>query len=146
MKYAPTLILFALLVACQAVRPPLHSAEQQIVQTLKNETRYFCERNLPKWEEQWSHGGFVSKMYAGNTEFVEFSSWQAIRQNTIDHIRNHPAPIQLPDSSVDYRIEHFGNTAWVFYAKQGPKGPIRETRFMVKENGIWKIARMQTIY
>lgn len=120
--------------------------KQLIIETLQKETQYFCERNLAKWQEQWSHQSFVSKMYTGNTIFKEFLGWEAINQNTVEHILQFPDPIPIPKSNQDYTIEWFGNTAFVFYAKQGEHGPVRETRFMVKEGAQWKIARMQTIY
>jgi len=146
MKYVFILILLSWLTACQTTSSPLKTAERQIIQTLKDETRYFCERNLPKWEGQWSHASYVSKMYGGNTDFALFSGWEAVRQNTVDHIREHPELIEVPEVEVDYHIEYFGKTAWVFYAKQSPQGLVREARFMVREKGAWKIARMQTIY
>ena len=117
-----------------------------IIETLQKETQYFCERNLDKWGDQWSQKSFVSKMYTGKTDFVEFRGWEAIKQNTVDHIQEFPDPISIPKPRLEYTIEVFGETAFVFYAKEGEHGPIRETRFMVKEGEKWKIARMQTIY
>ncbi len=146
MKYVFTLTLLSWLTACQTAWLPSKTAERQIIQTLKDETRYFCERNLSKWVAQWSHASYASKMYGGDTDFVVFSGWEAIRQNTVDHIREHPEPIAVPEVEVDYHIEYFGKTAWVFYTKKIPQGMAREARFMVREKGAWKIARMQTIY
>jgi hypothetical protein len=85
-------------------------------------------------------------MYGGDIDFALFSGWGAVRQNTVDHIREYPEPIEVPKVEVDYQIEYFGKTAWVFYAKKIPQGLAREARFMVREKGVWKIARMQTIY
>lgn len=133
--------------SCHAPEPSSPDQNKaRIIETLQKETQYFCERKLDKWAEQWSHQNFVSKMYAGQHEFTEFDSWQAIWQNTIEHIQAFPNPIPIPETAQDYRIELFEQTAFVFFAKKGEQGPIRETRFMVKENDQWKIARMQTIY
>ena len=132
--------------SCQRPAVREQNAEALIIETLQQETRYFCERNLLKWEEQWSKQPFVSKMYTGNTEFKEFSGWEAIRQNTVDHIRDYPDPIPLQEVDQAYTVTVFGQTALVLYAKMGEQGPIRETRFMVNEGEKWKIARMQTIH
>lgn len=135
-----------LIISCQKPATSTLSAEKQIIETLEKETQYFCERNLDKWQEQWSTASFVSKMYTGQQEFKEFVGWNAIKQNTVDHIQQFPEAIPIPDSNQEYTIELFENTAFVFYAKQVDNNRIRETRFMVKEGKKWKIARMQTIF
>lgn len=141
------LFCFGLLIfSCQTSTPSKLNAEKLIAATLEKETQYFCERNLSKWQEQWSHQSFVSKMYTGKKEFKEYIGWAEINQFTVDHIRDFPEPIPIPDSNQNYTIELFENTAFVFYAKNGADGEVRETRFMVKEGGKWKIARMQTIF
>ncbi|MEM9000886.1 MAG: hypothetical protein AAGB24_11540 [Bacteroidota bacterium] len=119
---------------------------QAIIATLKNETRYFCERDLKQWQAQWSRQPYVSKMYAGNTKFEEFSGWEAIRQFTVKHIAENPEPIPIPETLFNYEIYVSGKTAWVFYSKMVNGTLVKENRFMVMENGHWKIARMQTIF
>ena len=120
--------------------------QEAIIRTLELETRYFCERQLENWQAQWSHRGFVSKMYAGNGEFQLFDGWAAIHSFTQKHIQESPEPIPLPDSNFDYEFHVFTETAWVFYSKNVDGNPVRETRFMVKEDEKWKIARMETVY
>ncbi|MFK7904112.1 MAG: hypothetical protein AB8B69_03260 [Chitinophagales bacterium] len=122
------------------------TTKQDIINILKNETKYFCERNLEEWQSQWSHEPFVYKMYAGNNAFEEFVGWEEINQFTVQHIEENPTPIPLPDTNFDYDIYLFGETAWVLYSKNVDGALARETRFMVKENNKWKIARMQTIF
>ncbi len=146
MKNCYVLALLPLISSCQTSTISDQDAETLIIETLQQETRYFCERDLLKWEEQWSKQPFVSKMYAGNIEFKEFSGWEAIRQNTVDHISDHPDPIPVPQVDQAYTVTVFEETALVMYAKMGEQGPIREMRFMVKEGEKWKIARMQTIH
>ena len=85
-------------------------------------------------------------MYTGNTAFKEFSGWEAIRQNTVDHIQHFPNPIPIPGVDQTYAVTVFQETALVLYTKMGEKGPVKETRLMVKEGEKWKIARMQKIY
>ena len=67
--------------------------------------------NLKEWQAQWSHESFVSKMYAGNNEFEEFRGWDAINQFTVDHIKDNPSPIPIPQTSPDYSIKLFDDTA-----------------------------------
>ncbi|MEM6806498.1 MAG: hypothetical protein AAF696_34180, partial [Bacteroidota bacterium] len=98
------------------------------------------------WQRQWSQQPFVSKMYAGTAEFQEFTTWEEINQFTLNHIKAHPEPIPIPQSDQEYNIYLLGETAWVFFNKVGEQGLVRESRFMVKEEGKWKIARMQTIF
>ena len=132
--------------ACQKPTPSTIDTKKQIIETLKKETQYFCERQLPQWQDQWSHQSFVSKMYAGNKAFEEFTSWEQINQYTVNHIAEFPEPIPIPKTSFEYDIHLFGETAWVFYSKMVDGVQVRETRFMVKEGEQWKIARMQTIF
>ena len=125
---------------------PAQSEKDAIIETLQLETRYFCERKLEKWQEQWVHKPYTTKMYAGNTEFREFTGWQKVNQNTLDHIKAHPEKISIPVSNQDYTIELLGKTALVFYSNNNASGTVREIRLMIKEEGKWKIARMETIY
>jgi len=140
------LCLVLLIASCEKPTATNADAEKLIIETLENETQYFCERNLEKWQEQWSQKPFVSKMYTGNQPFKEFEGWAAINQNTVDHIKDFPEPIRIPATKQEYTIEVFDKTAFVFYSHIRENKLIRETRFMVKEGGKWKIARMQTIY
>ncbi|MEM7515114.1 MAG: hypothetical protein AAF388_29575, partial [Bacteroidota bacterium] len=69
--------------------PAVESTEQtkeKIIETLQLETKYFCERNLAGWQDQWSHKSYVSKMYASERDFEEFTTWNEINQFTVDHI------------------------------------------------------------
>ena len=146
MKHWCLLSLLPFINSCHSSSNDDHNVEALIIETLQMETQYFCERNLMKWEEQWSQQPFVSKMYIAKTEFKEFSGWEEIQQNTVDHIRDFPDPIPIPVVEQEYTITVFKETALVVYAKVGAQGPIRETRLMVKEGEKWKIARMQTIH
>lgn len=144
-----TVFFFCLLFlafSCQNTPSNAPTDQQEIIETLKNETRYFCERDLEKWQLQWSHQPFTSKMYAGDKAFEEFIGWKAIHQFVVDHITENPQTIPLPATNFDYDIHLLGESAWVFYSKNVEGALIRETRFMVKEDDQWKIARMQTIY
>lgn len=146
MKKLLSLCLLLAELACQVPSASAQGAEALIIETLEKETKYFCERNLEKWQEQWSHKPYVSKMYAGNTEFREFIGWEAINQNTVDHIKAFPEEIPIPVSHRDYSIELLGESALVFYSNTNATGTVREIRLMVKQDGKWKIVRMQTIY
>lgn len=117
-----------------------------IIETLQKETRYFCERNLPKWKDQWSQKPFVSKIYIRGSEADLYEGWESIEQYTVEHIRQNPSPIPIPDTSFEYDIYVLGETAWVLYHKTEENRKVSETRFMIKEGEKWKIARMQTIY
>ncbi|MEM6767949.1 MAG: hypothetical protein AAF655_23650 [Bacteroidota bacterium] len=138
--------LLLLLSSCQNPKNAVPEEEAQIIETLQLETQYFCERKLAEWQNQWTHESYVSKMYAGKIGFEEFTNWEEIYQFTVDHINEFPDPIPIPESDQAYTVELFGETAFVFYTKEGEEGPVRETRFMVKEGDKWRIARMQTIY
>lgn len=124
----------------------IENTKKAIEETLKQETRYFCERNLEKWQEQWSQQPFVSKMYAGEKKFEEFTTWEEINGFTVNHIAENPDSIPIPETNYDLDIHLLGETAWVFYSKTVDDKEVRETRFMVKEGDKWKIARMQTVY
>ena len=145
MKQYPWFILL-MLCSCGPTKINMAWEKQLIIQTLQKETQYFCERDLVQWQAQWSQAPFVSKMYAGEHEFEYFTDWAAIRQFTENHIEQNPDPIPLPDSNFDYEIHLLGTSAWVFFTKNADGKKVKETRFMVKENEKWKIARMETVY
>lgn len=134
------------LLACQ--NPTISEADsrQAIINTLDQETQYFCERNLEKWQTQWAHQPYCSKMYAGATDFEELLGWEAIRQFAVDHIAKNPEVLPLPQAPDDYEIYLLGETALVYFTKRVGQATMRESRLMVKEDGQWKIARMQTTY
>lgn len=146
MKLFSLSFLILLLVGCQSPTSSNPTDRQQIITTLKNETKYFCARNIELWQEQWSHQPYTSKMYAGATAFEELTGWASIQQFTLTHIEEHPEPLPLPAVAVDYEIHLFPKTALVFYTKEVDGNTVRETRFMVKDGDHWKIARMQTIF
>lgn len=139
-------ILCLALLGCEQTKINKAWEKDLIIKTLQKETQYFCERDLTHWQQQWSHGPLVSKMYGGSHEFEWFDNWEAVNQFTVEHIDQNPAPIPIPDSNFDYDIHLFGKTAWVFFSKNVEGQKVQETRFMVKEKGLWKIARMQTIF
>jgi len=139
-------MIFSIMVLGCEMTDDSNKVKQLIAATLEKETEYFCKRDFNSWQQQWSHGDFVSKMYAGEGKFQEFLGWQQINQFTMDHIKQYPEAIPIPESDHDYQYSLFKDTAWVFYTKKGENGPVRETRFMVNEGGRWKIARMQTIF
>jgi len=145
------IILFCLslfVLNCQnpSTNSTLH--KEQIIETLKNETKYFCERNLKEWQKQWSHKSFCSKMYAGRGEvaFEYFEGWESINQFTVQHIAENPEVIPIPKTNFEYDIHLFGETAWVFYSKNVAGKLVKETRYMLKEGSKWKIAKMQTLF
>ena len=139
-------ILCLAMLGCEQTKINKAWEKDLIIKTLKKETQYFCERNLANWQEQWSHEPFVSKMYGGSHEFEWFNNWESINQFTVDHITQNPESIPIPESNFDYVIHLFGETAWVFFSKNVNGQKVQETRFMVKEKGQWRIARMQTIF
>lgn len=140
------LSLALLFIGCKAGQHDISKEKEKIIAVLNQETKYFCDRNLEKWQQQWSHQPFVSKMYAGSVDFEELTGWKAINQFTRDHIAEHPAKIPIPDTNFEYDFHFFKDTAWVFYSKNVDGKRVRETRFMVKENDQWKIGRMQTLF
>lgn len=150
------LLFFLLVLGCQnaavdsSVDKPAtdNSAvdKENIIETLKLETKYFCERKLKEWQAQWSQQPIVSKLYGGNMDFEYMDNWEGINQFVVDHIADNPAPIPLPKTNFDFDIHLYGQTAWVFYTKNVDESKVKETRFMVKEGEKWKIARMETVY
>jgi hypothetical protein len=145
-SYFLVLFLAFFLQGCHATQASTQEIKQAIIQTLENETMHFCERDLAKWQEHWSHQPFVSKMYAGDTDFMLFDNWEEINQNTLNHIEQFPEAIPIPVTDHVYTIELFKDTAIVRYSKEWKGKKVKEFRFMVKEGNNWKIAIMETIF
>lgn len=146
MKNLLLLFLGFSLWACQKSNTMPTNSEELILETLQMETQFFCERNVKDWEKQWLHSAIAYKMYANPKHFEAYEGWEAIRQFTVDHVSKNPNPIPLPNNQADYDIHLFTETAWVFFSKIVDGAQVRESRFMVKEDDKWKIARMETIF
>lgn len=124
-----------------------NKAENEIVEALRLETQYFYQRDIPKWEGQWSHGPYVMKCYLREGQYLEQLGWPVIRQSAMDYMKAHPEPEQPPTAIPEYEMEVFGKSALVSYVQFDPKqGRKREIRVMVKEKDQWKIAYMSTNY
>ena len=62
------------------------------------------------------------------------------------NFRINPEPAPLPTLVDKIDVRFYGTGAWVNYEQNdGDRGIKRETRFMEKVNGQWKIAGMQTV-
>ncbi|MEL6917188.1 MAG: hypothetical protein AAFO99_05600 [Bacteroidota bacterium] len=122
-------------------------AVYEIKEALRLETQYFFQRNIKKWEGQWSHGAFVMKCYIREGKYLEQLGWASIRQSARDYMEKHPEPEQPPTDIPAYEIEVFGKSAFVSYmAPDTQRGKKREIRLMVREQGKWKIGYMSTNY
>ncbi|MGB5820993.1 MAG: hypothetical protein WBG90_16025 [Saonia sp.] len=120
----------------------------EIKEALRLETQYFYQRDITKWEGQWSHGPFVMKCYIRDGEYLEQLGWPVIRQSAKDYMKAHPEPEQAPTYIPEYEIEVFGKSAFVSYIQQPDAKGVRkrEIRLMVREEGKWKIGYMSTNY
>ncbi|MEK6152469.1 hypothetical protein WIW50_04390 [Flavobacteriaceae bacterium 3-367] len=121
--------------------------ENEIQEALRLETQYFYQRDISKWEGQWSHGPFVMKCYVRDGKYLEQMGWPVIQQSAKDYMKAHPKPEPVPTAMPEYKIEVFGKSALVSYIQLDPtQGRKREIRVMVKEKDQWKIAYMSTNY
>ena len=121
--------------------------EHEVKEALRLETQYFYQRDLEKWEGQWSHKPFVMKCYIRDGKYSEQLGWPVIQKSAEDYMKEHPEPEKPPTDIPDYEIEVFDKSAFVTYVIQDPtRGKKKEIRMMVKENGKWKIGYMSTNY
>ncbi|MEM7380574.1 MAG: hypothetical protein AAF361_05180 [Bacteroidota bacterium] len=119
----------------------------EIEESLRLETQYFLQRDLAGWEGQWSHEAFVMKCYIREGKYLEQLGWHVIRKSAVDYMQTYPEPEQISIEVPDYEISVFDSSAFVSYIQLDPiRGKKREIRFMVKENGRWKIGYMSTNY
>lgn len=121
--------------------------EQEIKEALRLETQYFYQRDMVKWEGQWSHEPYVMKCYVTDGKYIEQLGWPIIQQSAKDYMKEHPEPEQVPTDLPEYEIKVFGNSAFVsFITHDKIRGKKRDIRLMVRENGKWKIGYMSTNY
>ena len=121
--------------------------EDKIVAALQSETAYFYRRDSTAWAGQWSHDEGVMKCYVRNGTYSEQLGWDDIRAAALAYMRLHPQPEPVPTFRPDYTIRITGRGAVVTYVYDDPqRGRKREVRFLVREQGRWKIAYMSTAY
>ena len=139
----------SLLLACQTPPPQPAPTEEKaaILTTLNNETKAAFLRDYEAWKTHWVHADYVTKVYLDypDSSFSESRGWAPIDDFVRTYIDEHPAPDPLPEPLTDIDVRLYGDGAWVSYDQLDPvRGRKRETRFLEKENGQWKIAGMWT--
>lgn len=156
--YGIAVILLYSVIACKQTEAPeaaqgsgqqatIEQEKEAILATLNNETKAAFQRDYQAWTTHWVHDPNITKTYidfAENT-FSESVGWKEISQFVKTFIEEHPEPEPVPTLLDNIDVRLYGNGAWVTYEQQDSiRGLKRETRLMEKENGVWKIAGMQT--
>ena len=121
--------------------------ENQIIQSLKNETRFFLEKDFEKWASYWVQEPYILKSYVQNCVYMEMKGWAKVREFAQNYMQEHPEKEDIPDQDIDYEITINGPTAWVSFEVNDPvRGFKKEFRRMIKKGDMWKIAFMSTVY
>lgn len=148
-------ILFSLLLFTMActksqadTADSFETEKQAIITVLNGETKAAFNRDYPAWEDHWIQESYVTKTYMNfaDSSMSESLGWEEISDFVRTYIEEHPEPAPLPELLDEIDLRLYKNGAWVTYMQNDPIiGLKRETRFMEKEDGQWKIASMQTV-
>lgn len=121
--------------------------KEAIISVINNETKAAFQRDYKSWKEKWVHDSNISKSYLNFVDgtYSETLGWDDINKFVKTYIEENPEPDILPKLVDDVELRLYGNGAWIVFEQLDPKvGLKRETRLMEKEDGVWKIAGMQT--
>lgn len=121
--------------------------KKAILETLNAETKAAFSRDYEAWKERWLHHSDITKTYINfaDSSFTEAVGWKEISQFVKEFMAKHPEPEPIPQPLKKIDVRLYGTGAWVTYEQvDALRGLKRETRLMEKENGVWKIAGMQT--
>lgn len=126
----------------------LETEKAAILNTINEETKAAFNRDYEGWKSKWVHENYVTKTYMNfpDSSMSETLGWEEINHFVKTYIEEHPEPEPIPTLVEDIEVRIYSNGAWVSFEQQdAERGLKRETRLMEKENGVWKIAGMQTV-
>ncbi|MEZ4959368.1 MAG: hypothetical protein R2830_06085 [Saprospiraceae bacterium] len=144
MKNRPFIIaMLALLTLPLFAQQKLTAEQIAIKQVIEDETKYFYANNYDQWAACVAHDDMTyfsyTSPYHGEGGIFEGQGWEAVAANA-KKIMARQKPSDNPPAKNDYKFKVTGNIAYVTFTEGDG---IAETRVLEKQNGQWKILRME---
>lgn len=133
-------------------QPPVIDYQKErasILQVIENESKAFWDKDYNKWAACWVHEPYIRTMgwwQAGGVTVVK--GWEERGPRTKQHMEEFPEPNPQNVIRENINIRILQDAAWVTFDQYGKDngepvmdmpGLSRETRFLEKHNGQWKI-------
>lgn len=121
----------------------------EILNVIENESRAFWDKDYAKWASYWVHAPYIRTMgwwERGGITVVQ--GWDERGPRTKSHMLENPDPNPQNVARKNINMRIYENAAWVTFDQYGKDngepnmdmpGLSRETRFLEKHNGQWKI-------
>ena len=148
MKTGLSILLFAVFVSPHLFGQ--NADDENIKQMVRAETAAFYNHDAEAWQSKWLHDINTNRTFVANGSYNTSKGWDNYGPQTVKCLNENPKqPIEIKNDSFIIRSD--GNLAWIDYKQQlvtpGTDSIVsttRESRFLVKENGAWKILSMMT--
>ncbi|MCE7062367.1 nuclear transport factor 2 family protein [Dyadobacter sp. CY343] len=124
--------------------------QTQILQLIDTESKAFWDKDYNKWAACWVHAPYIRTMgwwKDGGVTVVK--GWDERDSRTKGYMKDFPKPNPQNVRRENINVRIFKDAAWVTFDQYGTDtgeplldmpGLSRETRFLEKHNGQWKIA------
>ena len=121
----------------------------EILRVIENESKAFWDKDYDEWANYWVHAPYIRTMgwwERGGITVVK--GWEERGPRTQKHMEENPEPNPQNVVRENINMRIFENAAWVTFDQYGKDngepdmdmpGLSRETRFLEKHSGQWKI-------
>lgn len=136
-----TLIFTFLISSLSSFSQPFSKKEQAIVNTIKQETDSWWQRDYAKWSDTWVHKDYVS--WSGTTNFMrlDHQGWNEVNAFVKESFEKYPDPNQSTVERKNWSFRIYKNGAWVCFTQES-EAITREIRILEKKRGQWKIVHV----
>lgn len=121
----------------------------EILRVIENESKAFWDKDYERWSSYWVHAPYIRTMgwwERGGVTVVK--GWDERGPRTKAHMKDNPDPNPQNVVRENINIRIYQDAAWVTFDQYGKDNGVpdmdmpglsRETRFMEKHDGQWKI-------
>ena len=121
-----------------------------ILDVIRNESDAFYARDFEGWKSHYAEDPVTWTCVEENQVVLEAYTRRALEHLVGDYLAANPAPDEVAIRRENARIIPAGDGAWVHFdeyqTKDGRTKVLKGARFMVRQNGQWKIAGMQSAF
>lgn len=127
----------------------LETDRDKILKVIENESKAFWDKDYDSWASWWVHEPYIRTMgWWDRGGITVVSGWEERESRTKEHMKNNPKPNPQNVRRENINMRIYQDAAWVTFDQYGSDtgepdmdmpGLSRETRFLEKHNGHWKI-------
>ena len=127
----------------------LKADRDKIIKVIENESKAFWDKDFESWANYWAHEPYIRTMgWWARGGITVVNGWEERSARTEAHMKNNPIPNPQNVRRENINMRIYQDAAWVTFDQYGNDtgepdmdmpGLSRETRFLEKHNGQWKI-------